>query len=559
MRALGLEPQPEQLMAMLSGRANAVDETIEFKEFLDIVAVWMDDNTRDDASKAYGISPSAVPSSAEQLQRNMSAEGGANAVIPLAHRGSWERLQEGSPSAELPAPGVTLAGPPIKEERDGDILLSPGQTAQTSDAGTGLKPRPLTGLRRNAESMAALSSMLSGETSPPKADAEPSAGMHKSASASSAELRLKLGGNNRGSQLSFSSQRTSSSGGFSDEVDEDALRSSHMQTNMTRRTASGTDIHYISFWEGHGGGHLIRDDSYQFAGPRRREQVKKERDSAKVAIGPLLRFLQHTRRRLERGKNRKAGGLRDASPVRLTQQVSGEFTAAGAPVREKRLVDLPDSCIRHILSMLGDVGSLCSCGLVCKKLRKLHRSVAASTLTLSAVAKPQGDALDSFEISVEDRDEKRFDDVVQGCLRHDVTDIHLGASTETGTRIMAQLAALHSGKTAPPRSSAVPAAAEPFNIPSPPSARKRRKRPTEPTTGLNPLGDALEIVQTEQAPTSAREPEPEPEPQVDDRSAPPGVTVPLAQLAEKLQLLDFSNNTQLISLEGLQKVRTPCR
>ena len=99
MRALGLEPQPEQLMAMLSGRANAVDETIEFKEFLDIVAVWMDDNTRDDASKAYGISPSAVPSSAEQLQRNMSAEGGANAVTPLAHRGSWERLQEGSPSA----------------------------------------------------------------------------------------------------------------------------------------------------------------------------------------------------------------------------------------------------------------------------------------------------------------------------------------------------------------------------------------------------------------------------------------------------------------------------
>ena len=57
-----------------------------------------------------------------------------------------------------------------------------------------------------------------------------------------------------------------------------------MKTNMTRRTSSGTDIHYISFWEGHGGGHLIREDSYQFAGTRRREQAKAERDMVWKAL-----------------------------------------------------------------------------------------------------------------------------------------------------------------------------------------------------------------------------------------------------------------------------------
>ena len=69
--------------------------------------------------------------------------------------------------------------------------------------------------------------------------------------------------------------------------------------NMTRRTASGHDIAYVSFWEGHGGGHLIRENSYQFATPRKQERALKARNdpSLREPKGLLLSFMQRQRRR----------------------------------------------------------------------------------------------------------------------------------------------------------------------------------------------------------------------------------------------------------------------
>jgi hypothetical protein len=62
---------------------------------------------------------------------------------------------------------------------------------------------------------------------------------------------------------------------------------------MSRRTASGNNIEFVSFWEGHGGGHLIRENSYQFASPRNRDH----REVAAPRRPQLLSFMQRLRRK----------------------------------------------------------------------------------------------------------------------------------------------------------------------------------------------------------------------------------------------------------------------
>ena len=204
---------------------------------------------------------------------------------PLGKRGSRENLRD-SPSSDAES-RVTLAGPPIVEEMDPSemgaaAVAVAGAPSWSADA-DGAKPKmgQFDGMKRNAASMAALSSMLTGGSASdgeesvqdtPQAEPQP-------------EPEQELGGRVASmlSQQSMASMASAGSaisatdsGEFALGSDEDSPNKNHMKTNMTRRTSSGTDIHYISFWEGHGGGHLIREDSYQFAGARRQQQIKPE-------------------------------------------------------------------------------------------------------------------------------------------------------------------------------------------------------------------------------------------------------------------------------------------
>ena len=409
----------------------------------------------------------------------------------------WASRESGSSGDDGATQRVALAGPPIFEEVDVDHVGTAEPVESTLNAGMGDAHTgsiaAADGMRRNVASMAALSSMLTGSgedgaDEEPEPEPEPQPQQPVGVSQSMSRLRY--------SQQSFDSAGTgvftpSSSGGELSACgysDDDSP--GQMKTNMTRRTSSGTDIHYISFWEGHGGGHLIREDSYQFAGTRRREQAKAERDMvvAKVSAGPLLRFLQHSRHQHERQqrksteRNGNGSGTSNSHGHGQSSRSSGSArtssgTAVGAPVHEVTFSTLPDACILRVMNVLGDVKAVLRCGTVCRKLHKLQPFASASFLRLYLQGMTARQTTSGMS-------RRTLTEIVEGCLRHGVTKLDFCDATQMSSRLLAQLG--------------------------------------DPEV-LRPVGVSA--------------------------SAPP---LPVLQLTQRLQHLILSNNSALMSLEGLQ-------
>lgn len=305
---------------------------------------------------------------------------------------------------------ITLAGPPIVEETAADFAAAePVKTEKTVASG----------MRRSNASMAALSSLLTGDAEDGGKD------VRLDRQLSQQSLQSSGPSDDHGTCTP-----SSSNGELSLGSDDDSPQK--IKTNMTRRTSSGTDIHYVSFWEGHGGGHLIREDSYQFAGSRR-----PNRAAARTSEGPLLRFMQHVRHKHDRrqrnaaGKNTHGGGGNGSHNVGA--RAGG--TAVGAPVHEATFATLPDSCILGVINMLEDVKAVARCGSVCRKLNRLQSVASASYLRLSIGAA-------SGRHSNPDSGQKRqqtCSEVVQGCLRHGVTRVDFCEATQMGARLIAKL------------------------------------------------------------------------------------------------------------------------
>lgn len=323
--------------------------------------------------------------------------------------------------------GITLAGPPIVEEPDSDFVGAtqpepvPMRMSSGQDAASGM--------RRNAASMTALNSMLmGGGDSYDGGDQEPEPQV-----VGLTRLGGRLLPNSQQSLQSDGTFSPSSSGGEL-YVGSDDDSPGQVKTNMTRRTASGTDIHYVSFWEGHGGGHLIREDSYQFASTRRREQANAERDAAaaKNSYGPLMRFLKHDRHKNERHQ-RKAERIPNGGTDNDRRGMPAtRGTAVGAPVHEASFSSLPDHCILQIVIMLEDVKDVVRCGAVSRKLHKLHVLASASYFTLTmrpADGRPAGPGMKPRSLGR----------VIQGCLQHGVTHVDFGGATMMSSRLIAQL------------------------------------------------------------------------------------------------------------------------
>eukprot|EP01047_Picozoa_sp_COSAG01_P001611 COSAG01_NODE_37_length_34085_cov_64.376626_28_plen_582_part_00 len=208
-----------------------------------------------------------------------------------------------------------------------------------------------------------------------------------------------------------SSSRSSSLGslgGSRSSGDEGGLPSPPMHpANMTRRTASGHDIAYVSFWEGHSGGHLIRENSFQFATPRKQERARRARTDPTLEHGPLLMFMKRANQRYYEKqvatKQRQVALAASGPPVGAMAPVaaaagtgsacggggaagssSGEFTCAGPPVRAQLLIELPDKCLLQVLNMLQDLHAMCCCSVTCRKLKQLARLATAQNLSFNS-------------------------------------------------------------------------------------------------------------------------------------------------------------------------------